>query len=110
MGQRSEDLLVALLRLDAEIRARVHHLAEMEREAQEYLVPRLEEARAVLRTDLAKLRVRREEKWLLLTNWTLERRRIGSRELRILAGISRTVIRAVSRIRSASRMPRAANP
>ncbi|MEM5312413.1 hypothetical protein [Paraburkholderia sp. JHI869] len=101
MWQRSEDLLVALLRLDAQIRARVDHLAEMEREAEEYLVPRLEAARAVLQTDLAKLRVRREEKWMLLMNWTLERRRVGSREPRVLTRISRTVIRAVSRIRSA---------
>ncbi|MFT0173330.1 hypothetical protein ACLKMY_30760 [Paraburkholderia mimosarum] len=66
MRQRSEDLLVAMLNLDAEIRARVDRLAEMEGGAEDFLVPWLDEVRTVLRTDLAMLRARREEHFLRL--------------------------------------------
>ncbi|MFT0172212.1 hypothetical protein ACLKMY_24930 [Paraburkholderia mimosarum] len=66
MGQRSEDLLVAMLNIDAEIRARVDRLSEMERDAEDCLAPWLDEARTVLRTDLATLRARREEQFLML--------------------------------------------
>ncbi|MCP3711664.1 hypothetical protein M3I54_32735 [Paraburkholderia sp. CNPSo 3274] len=66
MGQRSEDVLVAMLNIDAEIRARLARLAEMERGAEDCLAPWLDEARIVLRTDLAMLRARREEQFLRL--------------------------------------------
>ncbi|QGZ59119.1 hypothetical protein [Paraburkholderia acidiphila] len=66
MGQRSEDILVAVLKIDAEIKARLARLAEMERGAEDCLAPWLDEARNVLRTDLATLRARREEQFLRL--------------------------------------------
>jgi len=66
MGQRNEDVLVAVLNIDAEIRARLDRLAEMERGAESCLAPWLDEARSALRNDLAKLRARREEQFLRL--------------------------------------------
>lgn len=69
MGQRSEDVLVTMLNIDAEIKARLERLAEMERGASDCLAPWLDEARSVLRTDLATLRARREEKFLALNGF-----------------------------------------
>lgn len=66
MRQCSEDVLASMLKLDAEIRARLDRLAEMERGAGDSLAPWLDEARSVLRTDLAMLRARREEQFLRL--------------------------------------------
>ncbi|MCP3728427.1 hypothetical protein M3I53_35870 [Paraburkholderia sp. CNPSo 3272] len=67
MGQRSEDVLVRVLNIDAEIRGRLDRLAEMERSAEGRLAPWVDQARSVLRTDLGMLRARREEQFLRLT-------------------------------------------
>ncbi|WP_322032728.1 hypothetical protein [Paraburkholderia sp. J76] len=70
MGQRSEDVLLAMLNIDAGIKARLERLAEMERGAGDCLAPWLDEARSVLRMDLATLRARREEQFLALNGLT----------------------------------------
>ena len=66
MAQRPEDILVSMLNIDAEIRGRLVRLAELERSAEDSMAPWLNEARTVLRGDMAVLRTRREEHFLRL--------------------------------------------
>lgn len=61
MAQQAEDVLALMLNIDAVIRVRMDRLAEMERRADDCMAPLLNEARTVLRTDMALLRARREE-------------------------------------------------
>jgi hypothetical protein len=66
MAQRAEDVLVNMLNIDGEIKIRMDRLAEMERGAEDCMAPWLNEARTVLRSDMALLRARREEHFLRL--------------------------------------------
>ena len=66
MAQRAEDVLVNMLNIDAEIRGRLDRLTEMEHGAQDGMAPWLNEARTVLREDMAMLRARREALFLSL--------------------------------------------
>ncbi|MCG5076064.1 hypothetical protein [Paraburkholderia tagetis] len=61
MNQLAGDMLVTVLNIDAEIKIRTNRLTEMERSAEDPMEPWLNEARVILREDVARLRLRREE-------------------------------------------------
>ena len=61
MNELAGDLLATVLNIDAEIRIRTSRLTEMERSPQRGMEPWLDEAKIVLRADVARLRTRREE-------------------------------------------------
>ncbi|NLP60280.1 hypothetical protein [Paraburkholderia sacchari] len=77
MNELAEDTLVTVLNIDAEIKVRIHRLIEMERGAEDPMEPWLNEARIILRNDVARLRARREEQ-LRKLNAVLANRSAGS--------------------------------
>ncbi|MEX3950915.1 hypothetical protein AB4Y40_24545 [Paraburkholderia sp. EG287B] len=62
----AEDLLVAMLNIDAEIKACMARLSEVERSTDHRAAAWLTETRTALRTDLALMKARREEYFLQL--------------------------------------------
>ncbi|WP_213302210.1 hypothetical protein [Paraburkholderia sacchari] len=93
MNELAEDTLVTVLNIDAEIKVRIHRLIEMERGAEDPMEPWLNEARIILRNDVARLRARREEQ-LRKLNAVLASRSTGSGNSGALACTSRHVLLA----------------
>ncbi|CAM2163068.1 conserved hypothetical protein [Paraburkholderia sacchari] len=91
MNELAEDTLVTVLNIDAEIKVRIHRLIEMERGAEDPMEPWLNEARIILRNDVARLRARREEQ-LRKLNAVLAKRSTGPGNSGGLARTSRPVL------------------